>query len=133
MPIQYTVDPDHPNLLISTVVLPFDPLIDSQAALKELDSYLTTLTGKIAILSDIRQLDVTFVDMIIGIASIAFKEESPFRNERFIIAQVAHNEVYEKITDWLKDDLYGSINLPTFKSYAAAKAYLIQQLTSDTD
>ena len=131
MPIHYEVDPTYHNLLISTVYPPFDPLLDTQAALKSVTFHLHNIKGKIYILSDLRLLDVSFAEIIIGMATVAFKEQSPLRSDRIAIAQVAERELYRMITEWFKDDLYGALEIPTFKTYDTAKAHLLQKILND--
>lgn len=132
MPIHYEVDPTYHNLLISTVYPPFDPLIDTQAALKSVTFHLRNIKGNIYILSDLRLLDVSFAELIIGMATAAFKEQSPLRSDRVNIAQVAQRGLYKMIAEWFKDDLYGALEIPTFKTYDAAKAHLVQKIIDDT-
>lgn len=124
MPIVYEAVPNEPNIYFSRATNPFDPAKDSQGALAQLSKLLETVEGKIYIISDVRQLDAGFSDIVIGMAEAAANPNSPVRNERVVIVTLATGELQKLVIEWLKQSQYGSIQQMLFDTEEAAIAHL---------
>jgi hypothetical protein len=130
MPILYKRDSEHPNLLISTVEEPFDPAVDTKSALETLAYYLGEIEGRVFIVSDMRQLHPSFSDIMMGMAGASYRPDSPVRNDRVVIAQVAVGQLLEMMADWFKQEQYGKLEMPLFKTVEDAKAFLVAKMES---
>lgn len=131
MPIVYKRDEEYSNMLISTVEEPFDPSADAQAALAQLSYYLGEIEGKVYIVSDMTQMHPSFSDIMMGMATAAYRKDSPVRNDRVVIAQVALGELFELMATWFKQEQYGALDIPLFKTIEEARQFLVKKMTEE--
>jgi hypothetical protein len=128
MPIVYTRDTEHTSLLISTVEEPFNPALDTKGALESLAYYMGEIDGKVYVVSDMRQLSPSFSEIIVGMAEASYRQDSPVRNDRVVIAQVATGQIFELMADWFKQEQYGKLDMPLFKTVEEAKEFLVAKM-----
>ncbi len=128
MPIVYKRDAEYSNMVISTVKEPFNPTTDPQAGLAQLTQFLSEIEGKVYIVSDMREFDASFSDIVMGMAAASYRKDSPVRNDRVVIAQVAVGQIFEMMEDWFKQEQYGKLDLPLFKTIEEARQYLANKM-----
>ena len=129
MPIRVEFDNEYDNLMVSRIEDPFDPDNDTKYGLLELNKFLAKTEGKVYVISDMRELHPSFSDIMLGMAEASYKKDSPVRNDRVVIAQVADGELFKLMADWFKQEQYGALDLPLFKTVEEARQFLIDRMT----
>ena len=131
MPIVYETVPNEPNIYFSRATNPFDPTVDSQGALEALTKLPETVEGKLYIISDVREIDPGFSDVVIGMAEAAANPNSPMRNERVVIVTLAKGVILKMMVDWMKQAQYGNIELQLFETEEEALAHMKSLVKAD--
>lgn len=126
MPIIYESVPNEPKIYFSRAINPFDPTVDSQSALEQLTKLLESTTDKLYIISDVRELNASFSDVVIGMAEAAANPDSPLRNDRVVIVTLATGALQKMVVDWLKQSQYGAIQQLLFETEEEAVAHMRQ-------
>jgi hypothetical protein len=116
MPIVYEVVPNESNIYFSRAKNPFNPAEDSHDALTQLSNILSTTEGKLYIISDVREIDPSFSEVVIGMAEAAADPNSPVRNERVEIVTLATGALLKLVVEWMKQSQYGSIQQSLFET-----------------
>lgn len=115
----------NPNILISTIVNPLDLNTDPLKSLGEIQEILNKTEGVLHIIADCREVHPSFSDVVTGMASTS-REGSPLRNDRLRTVIVAQGEIFTNMAEWYKQNQYGKLDMPLFKTVDEAIAFVKQ-------
>jgi len=124
MPIQNVQSPNNPNIIMSKATDPIDLTKDPQKSLGELQSMLASTSGTVYLIVDCLGVNPGFSDMVIGMAASSSDPNSPLRNERLKTVIVAQGKIFENMVQWYKQNNYGKLEMPLFKTVDEALAYV---------
>lgn len=129
MPIINKRLPGETNIILSKLVEPFNVRKDTEASMLELQQFLAETSGKLYVIVDCTEFSPDFRDIVIGMAQTS-RRDSPVRNSRMETLVVASNKLLEAMVNWFRQQQYGNLDMPLYKSIDDAVAHIKSKMNS---
>lgn len=111
------------NILVGTFSEPYHPINDSGASAEKLMELLQTKTGDIHYVADLREVEIAFSDLAIGMAEAFGNPNSPYINPRVKTYTVGSSALIEfGVKAATEQEQYGNIEIKLYKSVDEAFA-----------
>jgi hypothetical protein len=116
--MSYTFErfPNEP-IAICTFKQPYDPKADAQGAAEELIKMLASIQGDVYYIADLRNINVSFSDLAVGLAQAFKTPGSPYANPRLKTFTVGSGELVRiGVETTARSQAYGNVQVRLFTS-----------------
>lgn len=118
----YTVQKSGESVIIATFTNPFDAAVDGGAVAGHLIDILNNTTGDVYYIADMQGVDVSFSELVEGLAVAFTTPGSPYANPRLQTFTVATDDLLALGTKAVSEQQqYGKANVKLYSSVAEAQ------------
>lgn len=109
------------NILISTFSTPYDPMNDTMSSIQEITKRLNETDKDLHYVADMRALNISFADLVSGLAQAFSNPDSVFANPRLKTYTVGSNTLIRMGSQAVAEQSqYGKIPIKLFSSVEEA-------------
>lgn len=128
----YTIDVIDDGIVLVDYLNPFDFVEDIRAAQREVAALADQANGTLYRIIDAHHIEITFSDLVFALNEKARDTPGSIRDPRIRTVIIGTHELVKLKAESLKQEQYGSLNMPFFESLEEARAY-IRQLMQEED